>query len=220
MSNLVADFTSRTKAGLTALRAAVMRTAKEPERAVWGLLTPCPDKYVEAAQRTLLAAGPAVRDREPILASAVLSSAVATFEQARVPREGSALGVAGVLGANAGYITRLVQKDAAVSPVGLGVAAVAVAGGAAFAAKYNKRLLAPTIIGGLASAGTAVLANDPIFRNGTPASEGISHGANMLLGAEALRLLNNAGCSSTLLATVVSLTSGLGQLLLVDGLRN
>lgn len=173
-------------------------------------------------------------DADPVLTCAVLASAVAAFEQERVPHSPSALGVASLVGAQAGYLTRLLQRDAAVGRVRLAVAVGAVAAGGAVAVWADRRLLPATLIGGAAVAATAAAANDPIFRADTndPAREGLSHGANLLLGAEGLRLLTNAGlvgkaCDAIGLPAwvgergaraAVSWAGSIGQLLLVHGL--
>ena len=173
-------------------------------------------------------------DADPVLTCAVLASAVAAFEQQRVPHVPSALGVVSLVGAQAGYLTRLVQRGAAVGRVSLVTGAGIVAAGVAVAAWADRRLVPATLIGGAAAAATAAAANDPIFRADTkdPAREGLSHGANLLLGAEGLRMLNNAGlvgkaCDAIGLPAwvgergaraAVSWAGSIGQLLLVHGL--
>ena len=187
-------------------------------------------------------------DADPVLACAVLASAVAAFEQQRTPTRPSALGIAALVGAQAGYVARLMLRSAVVSNRGLATAAGVVAAGGAVAAWADRRLLPATVIGGAAVAATATLANDPIFRADTttaagetadhgavaidPAREGLSHGANLLLGAEGLRLLTNSGVVARGCKVVgfpvwvgergarvaVSWAGSIGQLLLVHGL--
>ena len=200
----------------------------------------------ESASRVVLAALPLRREgargaasgADPVLTCAVLASAVAAFEQHRAPTRPSALGVAALVGAQAGTIVRLVQRGATVGKRGAAAAAGVVAAGGVVAARADRRLLPATLIGGAAVVATAALANDPAFRadaNATtidPAREGLSHGANLLVAAEGLRLLTNSGVAARVCRAAglpawlgergtraaVSWAGSIGQLLLVHGL--
>lgn len=237
---------TRTRRGVAALIDALLpHSSLTPERAAWAVsadaagIAQCAGwkktaLVAEPLTRVALAAVPLRVSRDPVLACAVLASGVAAFEQERVPHAPSALGVGTLASAQAGYLTRLLQRDAAVGRVRLAVAVGAVAAGGAVAAWADRRLLPATLIGGAAVAATAAAANDPIFRADTndPAREGLSHGANLLLGAEGLRLLTNAGlvgkaCDAVGLPArvgergaraAVSWAGSIGQLLLVHGL--
>lgn len=236
---------ARTRRGVAALIDALLpHSSLTPERAAWAV---CADAagiaqcagwnkaalVAEPLSRVALAAVP-LRVGDPVLSCAMLAFAVAAFEQERVPSAPSALGVASLAGAQAGLLTRLLQRGAAVSRVGLATAVGAVAAGGAVAAWADRRLLPATLVGGTAVAATAAAANDPSFRADTndPACEGLSHGANLLLGAEVLRLLTNAGLVAKACDAVgvpawvgergaraaVSWAGSIGQLLLVHGL--
>lgn len=145
------------------------------------------------------------------------AAALAAFEQNRVPRRPSALGVGAVVAAQTVYARRLLRIGARPCwPVGL-AAAAATAGGAAYA---RGGALAPAVLaGGAAHAVTVALANDPALRGGVPALEGISHGANLAFAAEGLRLFANSGARSPLLAALVAAAGSVGHLLLAQGLR-
>ncbi|WP_342318896.1 hypothetical protein [Corynebacterium mayonis] len=144
------------------------------------------------------------------------AAAVASFEQSRVSRAPSALGVGAVVAAQVAYARRLRALGAQPAwPVALaGVAAVA--GGCIYA---RGTVLAPAVIAGAtAHVVTAALANDPGLRTGVPAREGISHGANLVCAAEGLRLVANLGRRRPLLDALVAATGSVGHLLMAQGL--
>ncbi|MHA2787894.1 lysoplasmalogenase family protein [Corynebacterium sp. S7] len=232
------DFAQRTNQGIEAFVSSVKKVNDRPERIAflgateltcwartfgWEKLS----RIVEPLILPLLA-GEAVRSPERTnqkvaLGAGLASGAVASIEQSRVPENPSGLGVAAVVGNQAGFITRLVDKRAAISTPSAIAAAGVLAAGVGLAAWKNPKLVPATAIGGAATVVTAALANDERFRSTTTEEAGISHGANLVVIAEGARVVRNTvlkgkkGLGARLLDAFTVGAQSVGQMLLTDG---
>lgn len=199
----------RTLRGAEALGESLGKVRTDPARAAW------------LALAGAACAGPVARLAEPaarlLAAPWNPAAAVASFEQQRVPRHPSPVGIGAVVLSQATYGARLRAMGARPSwPVALACAAVTAGG----VLHTRATPLAPAaVLGGAALTATTALANDPALRRGVPGLEGISHGANITFVAEGLRVLANSSSGGPLLRALTSATASVGQLLLADGLR-
>ncbi|WJY67148.1 hypothetical protein [Corynebacterium auris] len=200
----------RTLRGAEALAHSLAAARTRPDRAAWVACT-------AAAVAGVRFAEPAAR---ALAAPWNPAAAVASIEQQRVPRTPSLLGVGAFALGQVVYAARLLRLGVRPDvPVALACAAATAVG--AYSAR-GTGLSPAALVGGAASTVTTALANDPALRNGAPASEGISHGANLGFAAEGLRLAANAAPRrprARLLAALCAATGLVGQLLLADGLR-
>ncbi|WP_394282316.1 hypothetical protein [Corynebacterium sp.] len=233
------QFFQRTAQGMEALNHSIRKALSRPERiafltvgeiACWlrVLNKDTASRIFEPAILPLLA-GEALRsslskDQKTALTGATLSGGVAAYEQVRVPTKSSGLGVAAVVGQHAGFITRLADKRAAVSARGAAVGGAIVAAGVGLAAWKNRALVPAVALGGTSAVATAALADDERFRRHTTAEGGISHGANLMLAGEGLRLVRNTVLKDKKHNFWIGMLEGLtlgatsvGAMLLVDG---
>lgn len=105
--------------------------------------------------------------------------------------------------------------------LGWGLRAGAWAAGLALARTRSERLA--TAVAGIPAAALSALAGDPALR-AAESTQGLSHGANLLLASEALTVLNpaeqrqDAGLRGRVLDAAQSAAQTVGLVLLVDGL--
>lgn len=197
----------RSVRGAEALAQSLAAARTRPERAGWVVCA--------------LGAAAGVRCAEPLARGLAApwnpAAVVASFEQQRVPRKPSVLGVGAFVLGQAVYSARLLGRGARPSVPAALICAAATAAGAWYA--RGSALAPAAIAGGVAASVTTALANDPALRNGVPASEGISHGANLSFVAEGLRLVANSAQRRPIISALSAATGTVGQLLLADGLR-
>lgn len=187
------DFLARTQEGAAALRRAVSDISAQPQ---------------------LIAS---VRE-DPAVGAGILAGVIAQVEKARTLTRPSALGVAAVTANHAAYAWSLYRRGARNDALGWGLRAAA--WGAGVAATRSQPTSAAVAVGGAAVLATSALAGDPVLR--TDAGKGMSHGANVLVAAEALTALRAAlkqrKHKARLVCTAEAGALVIGHLLLIDGL--
>ena len=187
------DFLARTQEGAAALRRAVSDISAQPQ---------------------LIAS---VRE-DPAVGAGILAGVIAQVEKARTLTRPSALGVAAVTANHAAYAWSLYRRGARNDALGWGLRAAA--WGAGVAATRSQPTSAAVAVGGAAVLATSALAGDPVLR--TDAGKGMSHGANVLVAAEALTALRAAlkqrKHKARLVCTAETGALVIGHLLLIDGL--
>ena len=235
------QFVQETLRGVEAFLASVSVMRSEPERAValaavdvagaaklfdWRGVS----RVVEPAVLPLIG-GAVLRSRKPLgqrleNAAALAGGAVAQWGKSAGPDKGSALATAGVITQYGAYAATL-AGDLGAKPkfTGAAVRGALLASGAAVAAAKNRKLVAPTLLGGAAMVYATEVANDPKIRaHGTGHTPGISHGANLLVASEALTLVRGTflqgkrGFGARSVEAGALVLSSLGHLLLTDGL--
>lgn len=188
------DFLARTQEGAAALRRAVSDISAQPQ---------------------LIAS---VRE-EPAVGAGILAGVIAQVEKARTLTRPSALGVAALTANHAAYAWSLYRRGARNDALGWGLRAAA--WGAGVAATRSQPTSAAVAVGGAAVLATSALAGDPVLR--TDAGKGMSHGANVLVAAEALTALRAALKQRKHKARLVCAAETgalvIGHLLLIDGLH-
>ena len=188
------DFLARTQEGAAALRRAVSDISAQPQ---------------------LIAS---VRE-EPAVGAGILAGVIAQVEKARTLTRPSALGVAALTANHAAYAWSLYRRGARNDALGWGLRAAA--WGAGVAATRSQPTSAAVAVGGAAVLATSALAGDPVLR--TDAGKGMSHGANVLVAAEALTALRAAlkqrKHKARLVCTAETGALVIGHLLLIDGLH-
>lgn len=187
------DFLARTQQGAAALRRAVSDISAQPQ---------------------LIAS---VRE-DPAVGAGILAGVIAQVEKARTLTRPSALGVAALTANHAAYAWSLYRRGARNDALGWGLRAAA--WGAGVAATRSQPTSAAVAVGGAAVLATSALAGDPVLR--TDAGKGMSHGANVLVAAEALTALRAAlkqrKHKARLVCTAETGALVIGHLLLIDGL--
>ena len=187
------DFLARTQEGAAALRRAVSDISAQPQ---------------------LIAS---VRE-DPAVGAGILAGVIAQVEKARTLTRPSALGVAALTANHAAYAWSLYRRGARNDALGRGLRAAA--WGAGVAATRSQPTSAAVAVGGAAVLATSALAGDPVLR--TDAGKGMSHGANVLVAAEALTALRAAlkqrKHKARLVCTAETGALVIGHLLLIDGL--
>lgn len=187
------DFLARTQEGAAALRRAVSDISAQPQ---------------------LIAS---VRE-DPAVGAGILAEVIAQVEKARTLTRPSALGVAALTANHAAYAWSLYRRGARNDALGWGLRAAA--WGAGVAATRSQPTSAAVAVGGAAVLATSALAGDPVLR--TDAGKGMSHGANVLVAAEALTALRAAlkqrKHKARLVCTAETGALVIGHLLLIDGL--
>ncbi|WIM67953.1 lysoplasmalogenase family protein [Corynebacterium breve] len=237
----IAEFKARTDQGIEACVASVKKALERPERAGYLVVAESAGwsrlfgwrklSHVLEPLLPLLLAGEAARapldnTQRAALAGGLASGAIGSFEQVRVAAQPSAAGIAGIVGQQAGYVARLVDKRGALTTTSAATTGAVLAAGAGLAAKKNRDLLPATVIGGAATMATVALANDERFRKQSLADSGIGHGANLVAAAEGMRVVRHTLCKdrndfrTRLLEAVTVATAALGHMLLVDGLAS
>lgn len=188
------DFLARTQEGAAALRRAVSDISAQPQ---------------------LIAS---VRE-DPAVGAGILAGVIAQVEKARTLTRPSALGVAALTANHAAYAWSLYRRGARNDALGWGLRAAA--WGAGVAATRSQPTSAAVAVGGAAVLATSALAGDPVLR--TDAGKGMSHGANVLVAAEALTALRAAlkqrKHKARLVCTAETGALVIGHLLLIDGLH-
>ncbi|MDK8585784.1 hypothetical protein QP904_04770 [Corynebacterium kefirresidentii] len=188
------DFLARTQEGAAALRRAVSDISAQPQ---------------------LIAL---VRE-DPAVGAGILAGVIAQVEKARTLTRPSALGVAALTANHAAYAWSLYRRGARNDALGWGLRAAA--WGAGVAATRSQPTSAAVAVGGAAVLATSALAGDPVLR--TDAGKGMSHGANVLVAAEALTALRAAlkqrKHKARLVCTAETGALVIGHLLLIDGLH-
>ena len=188
------DFLARTQEGAAALRRAVSDISAQPQ---------------------LIAS---VRE-EPAVGAGILAGVIAQVEKARTLTRPSALGVAALTANHAAYAWSLYRRGARNDALGWGLRAAA--WGAGVAATRSQPTSAAVAVGGAAVLATSALAGDPVLR--TDAGKGMSHGANVLVAAEALTALRAAlkqrKHKARLVCAAETCALVIGHLLLIDGLH-
>ena len=188
------DFLARTQEGAAALRRAVSDISAQPQ---------------------LIAS---VRE-DPAVGAGILAGVIAQVEKARTLTRPSALGVAALTANHAAYAWSLYRRGARNDALGWGLRAAA--WGAGVAATRSQPTSAAVAVGGAAVLATSALAGDPVLR--TDAGKGMSHGANVLVAAEALTALRAALKQRKHKARLVCAAETgalvIGHLLLIDGLH-
>lgn len=177
-----------------------------------------------------------------LVAGAVARIAKNSAEKSQALRTPSRWGVKAVVLSNLGYSAAALGAGARPQGKTIGLYAgvwAAGVGAAVLAARNNKvsQDMVPAVaLGGAASATTAALVSDEsVFRSGSIAARGVSHGANLLFAAEAMtfaRAVVEGSIASkgnkrnffkrnlnAVLGAVESSTSFIGHLLLADGLN-
>ena len=133
------------------------------------------------------------------------------------PAQPSALGVASVSAQYAAFAWQL--RESHNDATGWGLRAGAWTAGVALARTRGERLA--TAIAGVPAAALSALAGDPALR-ATDATQGLSHGANLLLASEAATVARTRAAQlpavGKLLAAGQSAAQTVGLVLLVDGL--
>ena len=133
------------------------------------------------------------------------------------PAQPSALGVASVSAQYAAFAWQL--RESHNDATGWGLRAGAWAAGVALARTRSERLA--TAIAGVPAAALSALAGDPALR-AADATQGLSHGANLLLASEAATVARTRAAQlpavGKLLAAGQSAAQTVGLVLLVDGL--
>ena len=187
------DFLARTQEGAAALRRAVSDISAQPQ---------------------LIAS---VRE-DPAVGAGILAGVIAQVEKARTLTRPSALGVAALTANHAAYAWSLYRRGARNDALGWGLRAAV--WGAGVAATRSQPTAAAVAVGGAAVLATSALAGDPVLR--TDAGKGMSHGANVLVAAEALTALRAALKQRKHKARLVRAAEAgalvIGHLLLIDGL--
>lgn len=187
------DFLARTQEGAAALRRAVSDISAQPQ---------------------LIAS---VRE-DPAVGAGILAGVIAQVEKARTLTRPSALGVAALTANHAAYAWSLYRRGARNDALGWGLRAAV--WGAGVAATRSQPTAAAVAVGGAAVLATSALAGDPVLR--TDAGKGMSHGANVLVAAEALTALRAAlkqrKHKARLVCTAETGALVIGHLLLIDGL--
>ena len=188
------DFLARTQEGAAALRRAVSDISAQPQ---------------------LIAS---VRE-DPAVGAGILAGVIAQVEKARTLTRPSALGVAALTANHAAYAWSLYRRGARNDALGWGLRAAV--WGAGVAATRSQPTSAAVAVGGAAVLATSALAGDPVLR--TDAGKGMSHGANVLVAAEALTALRAALKQRKHKARLVCAAETgalvIGHLLLIDGLH-
>ena len=140
------------------------------------------------------------------------------MEKARTLTHPSVLGVAALTANHAAYAWSLYRRGARNDALGWGLRAAV--WGAGVAATRSQPTSAAVAVGGAAVLATSALAGDPVLR--TDAGKGMSHGANVLVAAEALTALRAAlkqrKHKARLVCTAETGALVIGHLLLIDGL--
>lgn len=177
-----------------------------------------------------------------LVAGAVARIAKNSAEKSQDLRTPSRWGVKAVVLSNLGYSAAALGAGARPQGKTIGLYAgvwAAGVGAAVLAARNNKvsqDMVPAVVLGGAASATTAALVSDEsVFRSGSIAARGASHGANLLFAAEAMTFARavvegsiagkgNKGNFfkrnlNAVLGAVESSTSFIGHLLLADGLN-
>ena len=188
------DFLARTQEGAAALWRAVTDISARPQ--------------VLASVR-----------EEPAVGAGVVAAAIGQVEKARTLTRPSVLGVAAVTASHAAYAWSLYRRGARNDALGWGLRAAA--WGAGVASTRSQPTSAAVAVGGAAVLATSALAGDPVLR--TDAGKGMSHGANVLVAAEALTALRAAlkqrKHKARLVCTAETGALVIGHLLLIDGLH-
>lgn len=235
------SFLQKTARGFEALVASAAKSTSEPERAVAigaaGLATAAKafnwrgvSRVVEPAILPLLG-GAVVRSRKPLgqkmeNAVALAGGAVGQWGKSANPEHAGSAATAGVIAQYVGYAATLAgETGAKPTPLGAGARGALVASGAVVASQKNRALVAPTLLGGSAMIYATEIANDPkISAHGNTHTEGIGHGANLLVASEALTLMRGtflrgkSGFGARALEAGALGLSSVGHLLLTDGL--
>lgn len=158
------------------------------------------------------------------LAAALAAGSVGQWAKSRDLRNPSALGVVGVSGHYAEYASALCHAGARPTQTMLIAGGAAVAAGTIAAAKFSPAHVPAVLVGGTFAALNAALADDPSFRDDFAPiqAKGISHGANLLLGSEAMtfvRALTTPGSWAYRgLGAAEAAAHYLGSFLLFEGL--
>ncbi|MFH0412935.1 hypothetical protein ACG98H_12870 [Corynebacterium sp. L4756] len=211
------------------------------------------DEYREERQNPTLADAPKATPQNlessslwqttgGLVAGAVARIAKNSAEKKNQLRKPSRWGVRAVIASNIGYSAAAYGAGARPQPKMIGIYTgiwAAGVGAAMIAAKNNKVSsdMVPTVVlGGAATATTAALTSDEsVFRSGSVAARGASHGANVLFATEAMtfarallegqmeakshkRHVLKRGLSGAL-GLAESTATFLGHLLLADGLN-
>ena len=235
------QFVQETVRGVEAFLASVSVMRTEPERAValaamdvagaaklfnWRGVS----RVVEPAILPLIG-GAVLRSRKPLgqkleNAAALAGGALGQWGKSADPGQASPLATAGVITQYGAYAATL-AGDMGAKPrfAGAAVRGALVASGAAVAAAKNRKLVAPTLLGGAAMIYATEIAGDPRIRaHGNGHTPGISHGANLLVVSEALTLVRGTflqgkrGFGARAVEAGALVSSALGHLLVTDGL--
>lgn len=227
------QFAEKTKMGLEALFASVSKVTSEPERAAFAVAADVAamarlfrwnriSDWVEPVVLPLLVGTVLRSDTESAekvaLTGALASAATNRAGKVKDVTSPSAVATAASVGTYAGYAGALRRQNPRLSKGAL-VRAGVVLGGAVIAYRRNRDVIPATLLGGAAMVYATDLAQDPkISEYGNIHTEGVSHGANLLVASEVLTGLQAVGVKNRLVDATASLLSSIGHMLLVDGL--
>lgn len=230
-SPLLADIIARTEEGGAALVRAVAVAHSNPARVAF-LATATANVVAELAgakkvsQYTSTAVMPLLILSEPLTVGYALSgftAAVGQWEKAARPDNPSTCGVLCVSAQHVDYIARLDPQRARVAPlVGAAYAGVWSAG-SLLAATRSRAHLPAVALGGAVVTAMAAMAQNPRLR-AHPSTQGVSHGANLVLASEGITFAKNLlPRKATLLRRAAGAAEAglfaVGHLLLRDGLN-
>lgn len=236
---IVSEFLDRTYRGIESTIASIAAARTEPERLAFLALNDATtlatvfgwQKVLSVTQPMTLpmllgtvARTSRLAQEKALLAGAITGATVAQTGKRTDPENPTAAATVAAAAQHAGY--GLAVRDAYdVAPSGVGVALRGglVAAGLGLAALRNRAILPATVAGGAALAYASDLADDPKIRRGNAHAEGLGHGANLVLAAEALTLVRatllkgRRGVGARLVEATATSLSNLGQMLIVDG---
>lgn len=166
-----------------------------------------------------------VRHRGTLLIALAGGGVSRAAKNSRITRP-SAWAIAATTAVYAGLSQELWRRGARADVYGASLRAGAWVTGCGLAAARAPKLLSAVAIAGAAAATTSTLAGADSLRRGQPiATQGMSHGANLLLAAEAVSLLRAVVCgenretaASRVLAAGECGVQAIGAMLLIDGL--
>ncbi len=234
----VQELIRRTRQGGDALLESVLAARNEPERigylaagelSMWARIFGW-QRLHGVLKPTLLPllAGTVARSDSPTGEKVILLVGLAAgwlggVEKTRTPDTATTAGLSGVAGQHLVYSRILHEHGARASLPGASLRAGVWVAGIGLAAWKRRQLAPAATVAGAAVAATSALANDPALRKGSVASQGLGHGANLVLVSEGLTLLRAAVLTKNnlfgrLIEAGTAATATIGHMLLVDGL--
>ena len=236
---LVSEFLDRTYRGIESTIASLAAARTEPERLAFVALNDATTLATVFGWRKVLSVtqpltlpmllGTVARATRPpgekaLLAGALTGATAAQTGKRIDPDNPTGVATVGAAAQHAGYgLAVRTAYDVAPSGVGVALRGGLVAAGLGLAAWRNRAILPATAAGGAALVYANELANDPRIRRGNAHAEGLGHGANLVLAAEALTLVratllkSRRGIGARLVEVTATSLSNLGQMLIVDG---
>lgn len=232
LSPLVEDFSLRTQEGTVALIRSLEVTKTSPFRTAYlataGINVAAElvgaQKVAQVANTALL---PLLALSKPLTAENAIyaiAGAIGQWEKARSPQAPSAGGVMCTITPHVSYLAGIAKHTKLTINPAVGAAYAGVWGaGTLLAATASRAHVGAVALGGAVVSGMAAAAQDPRLRANV-ATQGVSHGANLVLASEGITFAKNllkprAKMLKRLASSAEAALFATGHMLLSDGLR-